>query len=172
MASIRVQKIFDSLQENLRRMGFVTLNKDGTDAAVVWQGRDLTTPPHDAIVIDCTSIAAWATGNLRAILYAVPAGDGYPAAAFTQSNASGEIIQGGVSFQLWMETPASFTGQHVFFMNQMLHILRGQMGAPVALYLSANGTQPTITGVNGAVASVGAFVASYEPWGIAPVGGI
>lgn len=170
MSSIRVQKIFDALQESLRRMGYDTLSKDGLATKVVWQGRGSVTN-KDSVVIDVTS-ASWATAHLRAILVAVPAGDGQPAAAFTQSHASGEIIQGGVRFQMWMETPANFTGAHKIFMDKLMLILVGQMGAPVDVYLSANSVEPTVNGVNAAVADVGTFAASYLPWGMATVGGI
>jgi hypothetical protein len=172
MSSIRVQKIFDALQENLRRSGYDTVTKDGLSSKVVWQGRDGASPiEHDAVVIDVTN-AAWAAANLRAILVAIEAGDGYPIAAFTQSHASGEIIQGGVKFRMYIETPANFTGAHKIFMDKLLLILVGQMGAPVDMYLSANTVEPTVTGVNGAVATVGTFAASYLPWGMATMSGV
>jgi hypothetical protein len=174
MSAIRVQKIFDSMLENLRRFEYTTITSDGRSEVTVWQGQDLASPiSHDAVVWDLTSLGGtWTTGDLYAVLVAIEAGDGLPIAAFTQSHASGQIIQGGVKFQLWMETPASFTGAQKVFMDQLMQVIRGQMGAQVDLYLSANTVQPTVTGVNGAVATVGTFAASYLPWGMAVVGGI
>ena len=174
MSAIRVQKIFDSLLENLRRFGYATITSDGRSQVTTWQGMDSATPiAHDAVVWDLTSGGgAWAAGHLRAILVAVEAGDGLPIAAFTQSHASGQIIQGGVKFNLFMETPADFTGAHKIFMDQVMQVLRGQEGAQVDLYLSNNTVEPTVTGVNGAVATVGTFVTSYLPWGMATASGI
>ena len=54
----------------------------------------------------------------------------------------------------------------------MLHVLRGQLSAPIALYLTAAGTEPKVIGLEGAVANAGAAVASLSPYGRSYVGGI
>jgi hypothetical protein len=124
-------------------------------------------------VIDLTS-ATWASGNLYVIVKAMPATDANDTAAFkTQSHASGYFLDGSVSFQVYMEIPANWTGDHAKFQREMLQVLRGQLGAPVELWLTANGTQPTINGVAGAVADVvGTNAGDYQPYFFAVAGGI
>lgn len=168
MSSPRVQKIWQGLTEQLRKLGpYPNAFKTG----IVAQGRDAA--GRDAVVIDLTA-ATWATANLRAIIAANPASDINNTAAFrTQSHASGYFIDGSVSFDLYMETPANFTGNHAHFEREMMHALRGQLGAPLHLLLTANGTQPTLDGLNGAVATAATTDAgTYQPYFFAVSGGI
>ena len=71
MSSPRVQKIFQGFTNSLRLLGpypqaFLT--------GIIWQGRDGSTVPRDAVLIDLTA-QAWATGNMRVIVAANPAQD-------------------------------------------------------------------------------------------------
>jgi len=172
MSSPRVIKIFEGLAEQLRRQGYSeALNKDGTRPAIRWLGR--ATDGRDAVVVDL-SAAAWATGNLHAVIAANPASDLNGTAALkTQSHAAGHFIDGSVSFDLYVETPASWTGSHSKFLIEVLHVLRGQMGAPINLWVTANGTQPELAGVNGSVADVtGTSAGEFLPYGITYPGGV
>jgi len=169
MSSPRVQKIFQGVTDQVRKLGKYKVDVLGT---MVWQGRDAT--GKDACVLDFTS-ATWATGNKRAILVAEPASDLNDTAAMkTQSHASGHFIDGSVRFQLYMETPANWTGEHAKFQRDMIQHLRGQLGAPVQLNLTTNGTQMLIDGVNGhSGASVtGTAAEMMLPYGLAYTGGV
>lgn len=168
MSSPRVQKIWQGLTEQLRKLGpYPNAFKSG----IVAQGRD--SAGRDAVVLDLTS-ATWATANLRCIIAANPASDLANTAAFkTQSHASGYFIDGSVSFDVYMETPANHTGNHAHFQREVLHALRGQLGAPISLKLTANGTEPTLNGLNGAVATASTTDAgTYQPYFFALPGGI
>ena len=59
-----------------------------------------------------------------------------------------------------------------FFMN-MMHVVRGQLGAPINLWFTANGTEPTLIGVNGAVATATfASAGTFQPYFFALAGGV
>lgn len=168
MSSPRVQKIYQGLTEQLRKLGpYPNAFKTGTVAV----GRDST--GRDAVVIDLTS-PTWSTANLRVIIAANPASDAGNTAAFkTQSHASGTFIDGSVSFEVRMETPANHTGSHARFTREIMHALRGQLGAPMQLLLTANGTEPTLNGINGAGSTAATTDAgTYQPYFFALPGGV
>lgn len=176
MSSPRVTKIFEGLAEQLRRQGYVdALAKDGTRPAIRWIGRDADN--RDAVLIDLTS-ASWSTANLRAIVVAKPASDKTDTAALkTQSHAAGHFLDGSVSFELYMEchsnSNAGQASEHARFQREMLHILRGQLGAPVTLKLTDNGVEPTVEGVNGAGATAATTDAgTFLPYGMTYPGGV
>lgn len=140
MSSPRVQKIFQGMTESLRKLGpYESAFKTG----IKWQGID--TAGEDAVVIDVDS-PTWGTGNRRVIITASVAGSTMPAAMRTQSHAAGHFLDGSVSFVVRVETPASFTNAHNKFMLEILHVLRGQLGAPMELLLTANGVEPRLPG--------------------------
>lgn len=164
MSSPRVQKIFEGMPDQLKRLGGYTY----TDLRSVlrWQGRDAS--GHDAVVIDIDS-ATWATGNRRAILVALPA-DSNPsvAAMHTQSHAAGNVIDGSVRFQMYLETPAAWTAAQAKFDRLLTHMVLGQLGAPLEILYTANTTEPTVNGVNGA----GATAAATSAGALLPYGGV
>lgn len=173
MSSPRVQKMYQGMPDQLKRLGFYTL-KPASDA-IRWAGRAASGSEagKDAAVFDFDALA-WATGQKRAVLVASPAHDQNDTAAMkTQSHASGTFIDGSVSFTLYAETPADHTGAHAQFLQHMLHHLRGQLGAPVNMKLCANATEPTIQGVNGAGSSASYTDAgTFLPWGMSYPGGV
>lgn len=176
MSSPRVTKIFEGLAEQLHRQGYKdAIAKNGTRPVIRWLGRDAA--GRDAVLIDLTA-ATWSTANLRAILVAKPASDSNDTAGFkTQSHAAGHTLDGSVSFELYMEchanTNAGQASAHARFQREMLHILRGQLGAPIELLLTNNGTEPTVDGVNGAVATAAATDAgAFLPYGMTYPGGV
>lgn len=168
MSSPRIQKIYQGLTESLRKLGpYASAFKTG----IKWQGRDAN--GKDAVVIDLTA-TAWATANLRVLVVAEPASDANNTAALkTQSHAAGHFLDGSVSFDVYMETPADYTGEHAKFHREILHVLRGQLGAPVHLLLTANAVKPTVNGVDGAGATAATTDAgTYQPYFFAVAGGI
>lgn len=168
MSSPRVQKIWQGLTEQLRKLGpYPNAFKSG----IIAQGRDAD--GRDCVLIDLTG-ASWSTGNLRAIIAANPASDENNTAALkTQSHASGHFIDGSVSFEVRMETPASWTASHARFQRELLQALRGQLGAPVRLLLTDNGDAPTLEGLNGAVSTEATTDAgTYQPYFFALPGGV
>lgn len=168
MSSPRIQKIYQGLTESLRKLGpYASAFKTG----IKWQGRDAN--GKDAVVIDLTA-TAWATANLRVIVVADPASDANNTAALkTQSHAAGHFLDGSVSFRVYMEEPAAHTDEAAKFQREILHVLRGQLGAPIQLLLTANTVEPTVNGVNGAVATAATTDAgTYQPYFFAVAGGI
>lgn len=168
MSSPRVQKIYQGLTESLRKLGpYANAFKTG----IKWQGRDAL--GKDAVLIDLTA-TAWATGNLRVIVVADPAADANNTAALkTQSHAQGYFLDGSVSFEVYMETPALHTDDQAKFQREILHVLRGQLGAPIHLFLTANTVKPTVNGVDGAGATAATTDAgTYQPYFFAVAGGI
>lgn len=178
MSSPRVTKIFEGLAEQLHRTGYSqALDKFGGRPCIRALGRVVNPggaeDGHDAVVLDLDS-ATWASANRRAIIVSEPATDSNNTLALkTQSHAYGQFLDGSVAFKVYMESPANFTAAHAQFYTEILHILRGQLGAPVDLYLTANGTEPTVNGFNGAVATAAATEAKYYlPYGMTYPGGV
>lgn len=168
MSSPRIQKIYQGLTESLRKLGpYASAFKTG----IKWQGRDAN--GKDAVMIDLTA-TVWATGNLRVIIVADPAHDANNTAALkTQSHASGHFLDGSVSFTAYMEEPALHTDAAAKFQREILHVLRGQLGAPIQLLLTANGVEPTVNGVDGKGATAATTDAgTYQPYFFAVAGGI
>lgn len=177
MSSPRVTKIWEGLAEQLHRMGYKgTLSAQGIPTCIRWMGRDAN--GLDACLVDLDS-ATWTTGNRRAILVATPAGSSPTDFAdfHTQSHAAGHTLDGSVSLTLVQEalangTPAQ-TGAQAAFQRDLLHILRGQEGAPVTLKLTDAATEPTWNGVNGATSTATSTDAGTAlPYGMAYPGGI
>ena len=172
MSSQRVQKLFEAMPEQVRRLGGYSVD---FREVLRWQGRVAAGAllGHDAAVIDFTSLA-WVTGNLRAVLVAEPASDlNNTAAMKTQSHAAGVTIDGSVRFNMYLESSAALTNAESAFQRQLFHHLIGQLAAPVQLWYCANGTEPTVQGVNGAVVTA-AFTSAgwYLPWGMTYPGGV
>lgn len=168
MSSPRVQKIFEAMPDQLKRLGGYSFD---IRQVIRWQGRDAS--GRDACLIDLTS-ATWADGNLRAILVAIPASDlNNTAAMKTQSHASGHSLDGSVKFSLYAETPESQTDAQARFLRLLQQHINGQLAAPMELFLGTNDTEPTVNGVNGAVAtSTYTSAGTYLPWGMTYPGGV
>lgn len=171
MSSLRVQKIFEGMPEQLKRLGGYTYD---TKQVIRWAGR-VTAGPHagkDAMLLDIDS-ATWAASNRRCIVVAHPASDlNNTAALKTQSHAAGHYIDGSVRFSVYSETPASWTDAQAAFMRKVMHHLLGQLGAPTELVWEANGTEPELQGVNGAGAdSAGLTSAGTDLPGLWPAPG-
>lgn len=174
MSSLRVQKIYSAMPNQIKLLG--GYSKDWQEA-IVWQGRvtagaDLG---KDACVIDFTS-ATWASGNLRAVLVALPAQDqiaGSVDASKTQSHAAGYFIDGGVRFKVYLETAGLVTDAQSAFQRYVQHHLLGQNSAPIELFFCADGTEPTVQGVNGAGATASFTSAGvYLPYALGFAGGV
>jgi hypothetical protein len=161
MSSVRVQKIFEGATDQLKRLG----QYSGDSRSMLrWQGR--ATDGKDAALYDADS-ATWATGNKRAIVTAEAASDANSTAAMkTQSHASGQSLDGSVRFYCYVETPASWTSAHAAWLRNLEHHLRGQLSAPVQFRFTANGTEPTVDGVNGAGSTAANTSAGWDlPYG-------
>lgn len=137
-----------------------------------------TADGRPAIVLNLSKASgAWASLDLKVIVVATPAGFGDLAAFKTQSHASGEFIDGSYSFEVWMEgqdlsgAPSTAKQALAKFESDIVHVLRGQNGAPVNVMLT-QGAEPTVNGVDGAVASVGALWARLMPYGRSFAGGV
>jgi hypothetical protein len=163
MSSPRVQKIFEGIPDQLKRLGGYTFD---IKAVLRWQGRDAA--GRDACVLDIDS-ATWADNARRAILVAVPS-DSNPsvAAMHTQSHASGHTLDGSVRFLMYLETPESWTGAQAHFGRLMQQVLLGQLAAPLEVLYTANDTEPTVDGVNGETSTASATSAGQ----LLPYGGI
>lgn len=156
MSDMRISKIFQILPSQVKSLTGLTFDstfalKANTQISTV---NTAGLAGLTACVIDATA-TTWATGNLRAIVVANPASDYYNTLAMrTQSHAQGQYLTGSSSFSIYMEAPASFGSALDFFERQLIFCLQGQQGAPCTLYFTAaNGTEPTIAGLNGASAT-------------------
>lgn len=176
MTSPRVVKIFEMLKENFHNLGYSLPVKNtqglSTDTAF-FNGTQ-------GLVIDFDA-ASWVTGNRRAVLLAVPAGYGEADAVKTQSHASGHFIDGSVKFVLIYEaqtllSDASSAAALAWaqFNADALHIIRGQMQAPVDVYFCNNTQEPKVKGINSAGASSTNLtkIATLLPYGRTYPGGI
>lgn len=169
MSSPRIQKLFNGLTNSLRLLGPY---KDAFKTGLKWQGRDAD--GKDACLIDLTS-TVWVTQNLRVVIVADPAHDANDTAALkTQSHASGHFLDGSVSFRVYMETPTDWVGDLAKFQREILHVLRGQLGAPIQLLLCDELEDPTVNGVNGATVTEPSFAEAgdYQPYFFSVSGGI
>lgn len=168
MSSPRVQKLFEAMPDQLKRLGGYTFD---IRQVIRWQGRDAS--GKDACLIDIDA-ATWADNNRRVIIVAEPASDlNNTAALKTQSHASGHTLDGSVRFHLYAETPEAWTDEQARFMRIVQHHLVGQLAAPTQLLLTANDTEPTVEGVNGAGATAATTSAGwYLPWGMTYPGGV
>jgi hypothetical protein len=145
MSSPRVQKIFEAMPDQLKRLGQYSFD---LSSVIKWQGRDAQ--GRDAVLIDIDS-TAWADNNRRVIIVAVEAADKNNQAGFkTQSHSSGQYMGTSVKFLVYAETPEDHTGAQAHFFRLVQHMIVGQLGAPMELLLTANDTEPTVDGVNGA----------------------
>lgn len=166
MSSVRVQKIFEAMPNQLRRLG-----KHDVDfrEALTWQGRAGAGnwEGKDAAVIEMG-------GSKKVILIAEPAGDDQPDSMKTQSHAQGFFLDGSVKFHAFLEdSDAATDAELALWRAQVTQHLAGQLGAPVKLHLSANGTAPQVQGVAGA----GSDAATTEldwllPYGMTYPGGV
>jgi hypothetical protein len=157
MSSARVQKYIQAMPEQVRRLlGIYSSSPQATldpfGQYLIWTGRSTAgvSAGDDVGVIDFDT-GAWASGHRYAIVQANVASDlNNTLAMRTQSHAQGYFIDGSVNWTLYLETPAAWTNAHAAFERAMLHHLKGQLGSPVTLMYTANGTQPTLNSVNGA----------------------
>lgn len=151
MSSQRVQKLFDAMPDQIRKLGAYQTDYR---AAMKWQGRvdssNALLAGRDACVIDFTA-TAWATQNLRAIIVAETAD--YGQGLQTQSHSLGNQIDGGVALHVYMETPTTWVSDLAKFQRDVIQHLRGQLSAPVQLHLCPATDEPTVQDVNGALAS-------------------
>ena len=165
--SLRTGKIFQAAPDQIKRLAGYSY-----DSTAVLKYNSLVTSANtdglagsQGAVIDATS-STWASGNLRVLLVANAASDANQTLAMkTQSHAFGQYLEGSASFSLYCEAPTVGSAQDYFERTAMFH-LQGQLGAPVTLYFCANGTEPTIKGLNGAGATA-TFTAAgtFVPYG-------
>jgi hypothetical protein len=121
---------------------------------------------------------AWATGDLKVILCAVPGSSILPQSMQTQSHAFGTFLPSSSFFEMYLEgvnmsSTASLPAQIKFQMD-CIHYFRGVNGAPVTLFLSQGlvPASPALSGFNGAVATVGTQIAVLAPYAVGANGGI
>jgi len=182
MSSPRVQKIFQAMPNQLRRLGKYDI--DFTEV-LRWSGRVTATADghqgRDAAVIDLTSGDPWATLNKRLIIVAEPASDLQNTPAMkTQSHASGHYIDGSVRFHVYMEASAAFAQPSTdaikeywrFISNVQTHLV-GQLAAPTKFWFSDVTDEPHLDSVNGAGSSADFTETEWLlPYGMVYPGGV
>ena len=180
MSSPRVQKIFEAMPNQLRRLGKYDIN---FQEVIRWQGRvDATTDGYegfDACVLDLTD-AAWATLGKRVILVAEPASDkNRTTSMYTQSHASTHFIDGSVRFHAYMESAPKFFGstdaakEYARFIDNVQQHLVGQLASPVQFHFTDALDEPALDGVNGETASATSEDQGWLiPYGMVYPGGV
>lgn len=124
------------------------------------------------------SDASLSSGDLAIQVRLIPAGDGLPASMFTLSHAGNAPIHGSVHALLCVEAVADPMGAQAKLVQDAIHCLRGQLGAPVEVKVgnsggSAVGDLPALKGVNGAAADdLPAGSMALAPSRTAVVGGV
>lgn len=119
------------------------------------------------------SAAGHASNDVAAFVRLIPAGDGLPASMFTLSHAGNTPIHGSVHAMVAVEASAGLMDAHAKFAQDLIHCLRGQLGSPVEVKVTANGVLPELKGINGAAAdSLPADSMALAPSRTAVVGGV
>jgi hypothetical protein len=117
--------------------------------------------------------AVRSTNDVAVLVRLIPAGDGLPASMFTLSHAGNTPIHGSVHALVAVEAPSAPMNEHARFIQDVVHCLRGQLGSPVELKVTANGVLPALKGVDGAVAdSLPTDSLALSPSRTAVVGGV
>jgi len=174
MSSIRNQKYFQQMPENIIKLGGYNVN---FVSVVKWSGL-VTAGDYigkDAAVLDFTA-GTWAAANKRIIVIAEPASEAgkLPDAMKTQSHASGHFLDGSSRFHVFCETPAGFLDDHAKFLRLVQQHITGQLAAPMKLYACDNTDQPEVEGVDGAAATTATMAEGgwILPYGYAVPGGV
>lgn len=157
MSSPRFAKYFKQLEEGLRNLGYAS-------AKAKLQTDDTTGNMIGWMDFSNTSTTS---GDQQFFIRMLPwevAGITLPAAMRTQLHAAGQYAEGPAMVEVIMQATddaaisAAEAAQHKFRMD-VLHLLRGQLGATVRLKLDPHGTNP---GAN--LISSGALVATAATW--------
>lgn len=181
MSSPRVQKLFEAMPDQLRKLGKYDVS---FTEAMRWQGRvSVTTDGYDgfdAAVIDMTD-AAWATLNKRFIIVAETAADkNRTQGMLTQSHAQGHYVDGSARFHVYMEAPATpGSGASAanleysrFVANVQQHLV-GQLASPVQFHFTTTATEPEVDSVNGATSTAAHSDLDWLlPYGMTYPGGV
>lgn len=180
MSSPRVQKIFEAMPNQLRRLGKYDVD---FREVVRWQGRiSADTDGYegfDACVIDLDS-ATWSTLNKRVLLVAEAAADqNRTQAMLTQSHASGHFLDGSVRFHAYMESPVEFFGAsaaakaYAKFIHLVQQHIVGQLAAPLQIHFVDATDEPELDGANGASATAPSEAMEWLlPYGMTYPGGV
>ena len=175
MSSVRVIKIYEQLKENFKNLGYPK-----PSYSVQGITTDTTFNGAQCVIYDFTS-ATWATGNYRFAIMAFPCGYGESDSVKTQSHAAGQFIDGSVRFGLIYEANVALSHTSTAavmafdkFVMDTMHIIHGQMQAPVDVYITDNTVEPVLKGINGAAASSANItkIATLLPYGRTYAGGI
>lgn len=154
MASFRVVKFFEALEENLNNLGWgkAKLKSQSTIAG------------KQALTANWSASSAPAANELTFVLLAKEAGDDFEDSVRTQSHASGEFIASSFELELHIEQPVLAEPEQFKFLMDVLHACRGQHGAPVELKVYADESAPT--------GLAGTSMGKMLPYGRTYVGGI
>jgi len=174
MSAPRFHKVIKQLEEGLYNLGYAK-------AKAKWLGNDAAS--NAAGYMNFTDTTS-STGDIQFIVRMKAwevAGHAWPDSMKTQSHASGEFIEGPALVEIFMEAALADASAGMFsgtaataaaaiarmkFQEDILHILRGQNGAMVRLYLTAPGSVPSVNGVNGAGSdSLGSSIGVLLPYG-------
>lgn len=172
-------KILRSTEENLYNLGY------GERSQREWYG-DVTigTKPVAAALMNFSNVAVPAAGDkafVARLRYDEVAGNQWPDAMTTRSHAQGYFAQGNAFAELFFEAP-DYTASGVFsgtpatataaaerakWIEDVIHIYRGQFGARVRVYMCPAGTALAVNGVDGETADATGMkeVATLLPYG-------
>lgn len=162
MTAPRFGKYFKQLEEGLRNLGYASAkaklqSADTNDDLIGWM--DFTT---------ATTTSGDQQFFIRMKAWEV-AGMPWPNSMKTQLHSAGQYAEGSVLVELVLQTTddaAISAGEaaHHKFRADIIHILRGQLGAMVRVKLVDHGTNP-----GAALISSGALVATAATWDSAGV---
>jgi hypothetical protein len=155
MTAPHYSKILASVEENMYNLGYSGKAKRKWFGDVVPAGG---TKPVAASLMNFTDNANSAGDKVfvARLRYDEVAGLQWPDSMTTRSHATGYFAQGNAFAELYFEAPdfttlAAAKG-HLKFIEDVLHIYRGQFGTRVRVLFCPNGTKLEVNGVDGAVA--------------------
>lgn len=166
MSAPRMSKFLKQLEENLYNLG-------AGKAQRKWFGDDSN--GYAAALYNFTDSSAPTTTDKAFVIRMKTnevAGLTWPNGMRTQSHAAGQYLDGNALVEVYFESPASFTSAHAKFVQEVIHVLRGQNGAVCRVSFTAAATLPTLNGVDGASSDVlGTELAVFLPYGRTIAGG-
>lgn len=171
MTAPHYSKILASVEENMYNLGY------GGKAKRKWFGDVIpsgSTKPVAAALLNFTANAPAVSADkvvVARLRYDEVAGLQWPASMTTKSHASGYFAQGNAFAELFFEAPDFTTladaKEHLKFIEDVLHIYRGQFGTRVRVFMCPHGTALEVEDVDGAAADSAGMLEMgvYLPYG-------
>lgn len=168
MTAPHYSKILASVEENMYNLGYSGKAKRKWFGDVAVSGKQI---PSALLNFTDNANSAGDKVVVARIRYDEVAGIQWPDSMTTRSHASGYFAQGNGFAELFFEAPDFTTlagaKDQLKFIEDVLHIYRGQFGTRVRVFFCPAGTKLAVAGVDGEVADAAGMVEMgiYLPYG-------